>query len=176
MCPPNTSLFITAGPGSGKTTVLTLKVLKFIFVDDIQPDQIVTTTFTRKAAKELRSRILGWGDQLKDHFQRSDLPQESKDSINNLNFNLIAVGTLDSIAEEKLREHRQPGTSPPALVSDYTSTSIMISKVLLKESRYRDSGLHDCIAELIKDKRGLTTRKKALILKEVRERFFTRLH
>ena len=29
-------LFIVAGPGSGKTTVIVLKILKYIFVDDIK--------------------------------------------------------------------------------------------------------------------------------------------
>ena len=47
------SLFIVAGPGSGKTTVMVLKILKFIFVDDIAPSEILATTFTKKAAKEL---------------------------------------------------------------------------------------------------------------------------
>ena len=30
----NKSLFIVAGPGSGKTSVMVLKILKYIFVDD----------------------------------------------------------------------------------------------------------------------------------------------
>ena len=30
---PDQSLFLVAGPGSGKTTVMVLKILKFIFVD-----------------------------------------------------------------------------------------------------------------------------------------------
>ena len=47
------SLFIVAGPGSGKTTVMVLKILKYIFVDDINPNEILATTFTRKAAEEL---------------------------------------------------------------------------------------------------------------------------
>ena len=31
--PANQSLFIVAGPGSGKTTVMVLKILKYIFVE-----------------------------------------------------------------------------------------------------------------------------------------------
>ena len=68
--PLNQSLFIVAGPGSGKTTVIALRVLKLIFVDDIDPSNILVTTFTRKAAGELRSRILGWGDQLRRVFMQ----------------------------------------------------------------------------------------------------------
>lgn len=58
--PASEALFLVAGPGSGKTTVLALRVLKFIFVDGIDPAEILATTFTRKAAAELRSYILGW--------------------------------------------------------------------------------------------------------------------
>ena len=64
----NKSLFIVAGPGSGKTTVMVLKILKYIFVDDIDPSEILATTFTKKAADELYSRILGWGDQIKNQL------------------------------------------------------------------------------------------------------------
>ncbi|MBP5699709.1 MAG: UvrD-helicase domain-containing protein, partial [Methanobrevibacter sp.] len=63
--PKDQSLFIVAGPGSGKTTVMVLKILKFIFVDDVSPNEILATTFTRKAASELLSRILSWGDKIK---------------------------------------------------------------------------------------------------------------
>lgn len=69
--PLNQSLFIVAGPGSGKTTVIALRVLKLIFVDDVDPANILVTTFTRKAASELRSRILGWGDQLNRVFRNN---------------------------------------------------------------------------------------------------------
>ena len=62
----NQSLFIVAGPGSGKTTVIVLKILKSIFVDDVEPEEIIATTFTRKAADELDSRILDWGYKIKD--------------------------------------------------------------------------------------------------------------
>ena len=65
---PDKSLFIVAGPGSGKTTVMVLKILKYIFVDDINPSEILATTFTKKAADELYSRILGWGDEIRNYI------------------------------------------------------------------------------------------------------------
>ena len=55
---PDPPTYIVAGPGSGKTTVLALRTLKLIFVDGIPPSAILATTFTRKAAAELRSRVL----------------------------------------------------------------------------------------------------------------------
>jgi DNA helicase-2/ATP-dependent DNA helicase PcrA len=43
-------LMLVAGPGSGKTTVLVLRALRHVLVDDILPEQLLITTFTRKAA------------------------------------------------------------------------------------------------------------------------------
>ena len=68
LAPSDKSLFIVAGPGSGKTTVMVLKILKYIFVDEIDPSAIIATTFTRKAANELYSRILSWGDEIKKYL------------------------------------------------------------------------------------------------------------
>ena len=64
--PASESQFLVAGPGSGKTTVMVLKILKYIFVDDIVPEAIMATTFTRKAAAQLNSRIINWGNKIKD--------------------------------------------------------------------------------------------------------------
>src|SRR5437899_8636609 len=94
------SLFIVAGPGSGKTTVIALRVLKLIFVDDIDPAAILATTFTRRAAAELRSRILGWGDMLRRAFLDQGPRPELAVRLRSLDFNLARSGTIDSLAED----------------------------------------------------------------------------
>lgn len=58
---PDEAVFIVAGPGTGKTTCLALRILKLILVDGIAPRGVLAATFTVKAAEELRSRILSWG-------------------------------------------------------------------------------------------------------------------
>ena len=63
-------LKVVAGPGSGKTTVIVLRLLKMIYVDDVAPPEIIATTFTRKAAAELKSRILEWGRRLQLHYAK----------------------------------------------------------------------------------------------------------
>jgi len=50
-------LQITAGPGVGKTYALILRVLFLLCVCHVPPQAIVLTTFTRKAARELRQRL-----------------------------------------------------------------------------------------------------------------------
>ena len=62
-------LMIVAGPGSGKTTVLVLRALRHVIVDGVLPENIIITTFTKKAAAEIRSRLITWGIVLLDHFK-----------------------------------------------------------------------------------------------------------
>ena len=50
---------VTAGAGSGKTTVLVDRYLNILKLrEDVNPDQIAAITFTDKAAAEMKSRIL----------------------------------------------------------------------------------------------------------------------
>ena len=51
-------LLILAGAGSGKTSVLTTKVAYLIEEKGINPKEIVAITFTNKAAKEMKDRII----------------------------------------------------------------------------------------------------------------------
>lgn len=59
-------LFIIAGAGTGKTNTLAARVANMID-EGIAPQSILLLTFTNKAAKEMKSRIMKWvGDAGKD--------------------------------------------------------------------------------------------------------------
>ncbi|MEA5096476.1 MAG: ATP-dependent helicase [Sedimentibacter saalensis] len=48
---------VTAGPGSGKTTILTLKVMKLLSQYIHQPRGLACLTYSREAAREFQSRL-----------------------------------------------------------------------------------------------------------------------
>lgn len=111
-------LQIVAGPGSGKTTVLILRALKAVFVDDVLPENIVITTFTRKAARELRTRWLDWGTALWNALS-------AQHNLNHVDLNRCLIDTLDSVAEQVLTDFRPPGTVAPILAEGSASNLIL---------------------------------------------------
>ena len=164
------SLFLVAGPGSGKTTVLALRVLKLIFVDHVDPAAIIATTFTRKAAKELRSRILAWGDQIRAELFAAVLSARERDRVAAIDFNAVWTGTLDSLAETILGRYRPPGGQPPAVVEDFVAKALMLRHGLFDAGRFRDSDLEEYIELVRGNSYNLTTAEKARVLTEIRER------
>jgi len=50
-------LFLTAGPGSGKTRVLLWRTLNLIVFHGVKPEEIYLSTFTEKAAHQLKEGL-----------------------------------------------------------------------------------------------------------------------
>ncbi|MCL2116127.1 MAG: DEAD/DEAH box helicase [Methanobrevibacter sp.] len=170
------SLFLVAGPGSGKTTVMVLKILKFIFVDDIPPRSIIATTFTKKAAKELHSRILDWGDKIKNYFLNSEnnfsIDYSKKNKIYRIDFNQLTTGTIDSIAEELLRVYRDPGTNLPVVIEDFVANSAMTNAALFKNNRFSNEGLQKYLGEITGVKEVKNPSRMSDILIDIKNRIY----
>ena len=120
-------LQIVAGPGSGKTTVLVLRALRHVLVEDILPEHIIITTFTRKAAQELRTRWLDWGTSLLNALAKHQ-------SVEHIDINRCRIDTLDSTVHDVLTEFRPAGAIAPVLAD--TAASILILKREVFQSMY----------------------------------------
>lgn len=88
---PDARLTVIAAAGSGKTGVLTARYVRLI-EDGYSPDQILTITFTRKAAAEMKERIVA---QLRDRgrFAEAQIAETGP------------IQTIHSFCERLLREN-----------------------------------------------------------------------
>ncbi len=78
------ALLVLAGAGSGKTRVLTFRILHILYKKLANPSQILAVTFTNKAANEMKSRIA---------------------NLINLPVDRMWVGTFHSLSLRILRQH-----------------------------------------------------------------------
>ncbi len=93
---PAAPLCIRAGPGSGKTRVLTRRIAYRIATGECEARFCVAVTFTQRAAAELRERLAELG--IRDR---------------------IAVGTFHGLAARQLRRHAEDdGRAPPDILGD----------------------------------------------------------
>ncbi len=83
---------VSAGAGSGKTTVLSYRFLRLV-LDGCPVDRILTLTFTRKAALEMRERIHNRLFKAGNHIGESNLAA----------FSNASICTLDSFSSEIVR-------------------------------------------------------------------------
>jgi DNA helicase-2/ATP-dependent DNA helicase PcrA len=104
-------LYLTAGPGSGKTRVLLWRTLNMIVFHDIKPEEIFLSTFTEKAALQLKEglrTLLGLVTNLTG--QPYDL-------------STMYIGTVHSLCQRMLSDRRhffvdRHRNRPPQLVDE----------------------------------------------------------
>lgn len=94
--PVENPLQVIAGPGTGKTKVITARVAYLILKHNIQPSEIIVTTFTKNAAKEMIER-------LSELLQPGAIVEE--EDHNNTNLNGLIIGTFHSICCRILRKY-----------------------------------------------------------------------
>lgn len=156
MAPVDESQYIVAGPGSGKTTVLVLKILKYYFVDDISFDDVIVTTFTKKAARELKNRTILWAKMISEALNY-DL---------NYDFNRMVIGTLDSIAEDIVCD----GESIE-VIDNFTSSALMMQTLLL-DNKNSNKKLKQFLKKLKNSVGGVNTTEMNNQIRSIRERIY----
>jgi len=66
-------LLIVAGAGAGKTKTITCRIIHLIN-EGINPKSILAVTFTNKAAKEMRDRVMTETEKSTNHYDSMDIP------------------------------------------------------------------------------------------------------
>ena len=122
------AILVVAGPGTGKTNVITHRIAHLIRNHQVPPQQIFAVTFTNKAAQEMLERIkelLGTtqGLEVRIHtfhaFCVRLLRQHAEEIGIGRNFAIFSQETQDEVLIECLRELRQNRlTYPPWMLRD----------------------------------------------------------
>ena len=111
-------VLIFAGAGSGKTRVLTHKMVHLIQEGHYQPEDILAVTFTNKAAAEMKERVMKL-------LKTDSLP--------------ITIGTFHSICARLLRtEARHVNLSPSFAIYDVQDQMDLIKVILKKLNVHKD--------------------------------------
>lgn len=113
---PQRSFIVQAPAGSGKTTLLAHRVLRLLTTVEF-PEQVIAITFTRKAAEEMRSRIIGAlelarGAAPTDPSQQAtfDLARATLEHDERLEWDLVAqpsrlrIMTIDALCASLVRQ------------------------------------------------------------------------
>ncbi|KAL6453078.1 SRS2 ATP-dependent DNA helicase SRS2 [Candida maltosa Xu316] len=105
---PDDRLQIIAGPGTGKTKVLVSRVAYLLLVEKIRPDNMIVTTFTKKAAMEMIHRL----DQLLEGT--------------NIQTDKLIIGTFHSICYRIIRRYGKVlGLEKYTIADEKDKTQIM---------------------------------------------------
>lgn len=122
------SLIISAGAGSGKTAVLTERILERICDenDDCNIDDFLIVTFTNAAAKELSDRIR------KKLSERAAKDPANKKILNNIALLPLAkISTINSFCYELVRNNFQKiGLSASVRIADEAEMAVIREKLV----------------------------------------------
>jgi len=127
---PDGPILVLAGPGSGKTRVLTYRIAYLLTARRVSPFHILAVTFTNKAAEEMRSRLEAlFGDRVGE----------------------LTLGTFHATCARFLRrEASLLGLHPQFVIYDEEDTLEAIRQALrdlnLDEKRYRPGALRAAIS------------------------------
>lgn len=131
--PLNKSILVIAGAGSGKTAVLTNRVVH-LYKNNVSPSSILAVTFTNKASKEMKTRL-----------DKSGVPT-----------NQMMMGTFHALGYKIIRSHYQELGYQSSLAVMDTQDQISFFKKSLKKNDIDPKTLdvEDIIAQINMFKEG----------------------
>jgi DNA helicase-2/ATP-dependent DNA helicase PcrA len=126
-------VLVLAGPGSGKTRVLTQRVAYLIANQGVRPYQMLAVTFTNKAAREMENRV---------RAMLGELPTEG-----------LWLGTFHAICARLLRREAEhlPFTASFVIFDEDDQQRVVktaVRELNLDEKSYRPASVHASISRL----------------------------
>ena len=143
------SVLVSAAAGSGKTRVVTERVLSAI-LDPAEPASIqefLIITFTKAAATELKSRI---GHAIQEAMREH--PGDRRLKEQHLLCSQASIGTIHSFCQNILRENSHAlGIAPDFRVLDEDRASMMKQSAMdrVMENRYEKMAEYEGFEELV---------------------------
>lgn len=97
----DTNMFVEAGAGAGKTTIIVNRIINQIKRGAVRPEELVVITFTNKAAEELYRRIT---DELIKEIKKTEGTE--KENLENAfnNIDLMTISTIHSFCKKIIAE------------------------------------------------------------------------
>src|SRR4051812_37111112 len=128
---PSQNIVLEAAAGTGKTRVLVERYVNLLLAG-VEPDRILAITFTRKAAAEMRQRII---ERLREASRTSQLSaarwKELRERLGD-----IAISTIDAFCLSLIREFPlEAGVAPGFDLADQTQIPRLIGEALDRSLR-----------------------------------------
>ena len=155
----NTSLIVSAAAGSGKTAVLTERLIRLISdsTSGVRADRIVVVTFTNDAAAELKKRL-----EIKLRALINERPNDRHLLKQQILLQNARISTINSFCFDLIRDNTgENGVTSGFSVLDDTDNKVLKSKALEELINYYSENEYEKISFLfdrfcIKDEKRLT--------------------
>ena len=119
-------LYLVSGPGSGKTRVLLWRTVNLIVFYDVKPEEIFLSTFTEKAAKQLKAGLI------------SLLVLATEETGKHYDISGMYVGTVHSLCQRFILERRFKNTlkkKSPTIMQELDQYFHISSNKFLEEAK-----------------------------------------
>ena len=124
------NILVSAGAGSGKTTVLVERVVRMIIEEGVSVDSLIIVTFTKAAAANMKEKIY---KRIRAALQDNTLSEEKREHLKGQQMRVFSarISTIDSLCMDIVRENFQYVDIDPAFrIADEAEVNLLMQDVL----------------------------------------------
>ncbi|MCK4592453.1 UvrD-helicase domain-containing protein, partial [Candidatus Parcubacteria bacterium] len=153
-------VLVIAGPGSGKTRVLTHRIVHIIASRKARPENILAVTFTNKAAQEMKNRAVALLDGIYFSNNERTAYKKNLDSYSvSFAIDFPTICTFHSLCVKILRKEAEAvGYKKDFIIFDGDDQKALVKKVMKKlQMNDEQSNPKAVLAEISNAKNELKT-------------------